>query len=586
MIKRKICKNENIVMLRKYLLDNNLDGYLLKRTGLFDEDDSSLNWLTNFKGFMGECIILKNKAVLIVNQRYINQAQEQINKDTFDLFHNLELDVISWLKKNAGANTKIGYDEYRYSINEIEILKKQNPQIDFIPTGNIIYKINSVSSKKVSHELFLHDIKYSGETSTNKIKRILKDNIEWDYYIFTQSVSLGWLLNIRVKNKIYIPTPDGIALLSKTGEIYLHLKNTSINSIKNIKLKNISIINDVEEFYKLIKDKCMNKTVYMDAEVTPMKIKNLLKDIPYILKLSSDPTLLKRSILNNIEQKGMKNAHIQDGIAMVNFLYWLKNNTDKKITESSAAEKLYEFRKERKLFFSKSFPSISAVNENGAKMSYLPQKHKDAVLKNNSSYLIDSGAHYLNGTTDITRTIAIGKPSKKAKEYFTISLKTHILLANAVFPKGTKGKDLNTLAHYYIWKTGNDFVYGAGHGVGYFSDVHDGLQGFYSNNNCVLQEGMVLSNEPGIYIKKEFGVRFENLMLIKPSKYKNYLEFETLTLCPIDQDMLDYTLLTKEEKKWITDYQKLVFKKLSSHLTNDIKKWLENTLIKEKNWKL
>ncbi len=285
-----------------------------------------------------------------------------------------------------------------------------------------------------------------------------------------------------------------------------------------------------------------------------------------------DPCLIHKAVKNQTEITGAISAHIKDGVAVINFLYWLENNIDSEITELEAEEKVLEYRKEQNLFKQPSFPTISAFNENGAIIHYRASNKTNKVIQEDGLYLIDSGGQYLDGTTDVTRTIAIGSPTNEQRAHYTIVLKAHIAIASAVFPSGTTGGELDILARIHLWKFGMDYMHGTGHGVGSYLSVHEGPQAISRGNKVELIPGMILSNEPGYYIPGKYGIRIENLMYIE-RRENVFLSFKQLTSVPYDKKLIDIQMLTEDEVKWINSYHQFVYKNIENGIKD--KEWLK-----------
>ncbi|TVS92560.1 M24 family metallopeptidase, partial [Wolbachia pipientis] len=285
-----------------------------------------------------------------------------------------------------------------------------------------------------------------------------------------------------------------------------------------------------------------------------------------------DPCLIYKAVKNQTEIAGAINAHIKDGVAVTNFLYWLENNVGNGITELKAEERILEHRKEQDLFKQPSFPTISAFNENGAIIHYRASSKTNKVIQKSGLYLIDSGGQYLNGTTDVTRTVVVGNPTNEQITHYTIVLKAHIAIASVIFPSGTTGGELDILARTHLWKFGMDYMHGTGHGVGSYLSVHEGPQAISKGNKMKLTPGMILSNEPGYYIPGEYGIRIENLMYVDRQE-NSFLHFKQLTFIPYDRRLIDVQMLTKDEIEWINSYHQFVYENLENSVKD--KEWLK-----------
>ena len=392
----------------------------------------------------------------------------------------------------------------------------------------------------------------------NKIILELKKN-KADFKFITASENNAWLLNIRGSDSKYTPIPYSYILIDRKKNINFYCNLNKISSsfkkkFNNIKFNNINLISkSLKEINgkKFIIDSSTCSLYFENIILMNNKIHNY-KDSIYFLK----------AIKTKKEIKNIKKAHIYDGAALTKYLFWLKNNfIKKKITEISAAQKLFNFRKKNKSFNFLSFPTISGTGPNGAIIHYRATEKSNRRLKKGDIYLVDSGGQYNYGTTDVTRTISLQNTNKRIKNIFTRVLKGHIAVANFTLTKNTSGSMIDGKARKYLRQINLDYAHGTGHGVGYFLNVHEGPHAISKGNNVNFQEGMIVSNEPGYYEKNKFGIRIENLIYVKKNKKKNC--FENLTMAPIEKELIDRKILDKSEKEWINNYHKKVFNKLN-----------------------
>lgn len=506
-----------------------------------------LKFITSFSGSNGLAIITKTSALFFTDGRYLLQAKQELSDD-FKVYN--ITDLFKHIPKG-----KIGYDPKLYSLSAIDRYKDYN----LVPCENLVDLIWDDKPAFKQSKVFEYPLEYAGQSSDDKRKAIQNHLREKkiDALIITDSSSICWLLNIRAHDVACNPILLSYLILHQNGELELFSNAKDSYSLKEFSNR-----------LKLIK----NKQVQIDPNSASIWLKNQL-DNPI---LAEDPCLLSKACKNDIEIEKAKEIHVIDGVAVTKFLYWLDNNIDKK-DELSISSKLLELRQESDLFIYPSFTSISAFAEHGAIIHYSPNEKTNKTLSGDGLFLLDSGGQYYGGTTDITRVIPIGEATHQQKIDFTLVLKGHIALASAVFPEGSSGSDLDVLARQFLWKNGKNYAHGTGHGVGNALGVHEGPQGISKHNKVSLKPGMILSNEPGYYKDGEYGIRIENLMVVKDLN-NGYLSFETLTLAPIDKRLILADMLTMEEKQWLNDYHQKVYQKLSPLLSKQESIWLEGFL--------
>ncbi len=429
------------------------------------------------------------------------------------------------------------------------------------------------SSCRKKKKIFFLKKKIYGLNTKKKVKKIY-ENHKYDYFILSSPDSICWLLNIRGYDLNETPITFSRMILSKKKiELFVDLeKIPKINATNNI------LYYDINRFSDHIINIPKKSSILLDNN-TSYYYYNFMKEKGFSLIVSEDPCKLLKSIKNSIEIKNTLLAHRFDGIALTKFFFWLDGvKLTPIINELSVSKKFQEIRGQCPNYFSQSFETISAVGSNGSIIHYNPNSNNKRLTQG-ELYLCDSGAQYYEGTTDVTRTIHLGnkKPKKEFIENYTRVLMGHIDLAKMIFPLGTTGSQLDSIARYYLWKNGLDYEHGTGHGVGSFLGVHEGPQSISKNlSNVKLEEGMILSNEPGLYKKKKYGIRIENLILVVKSKYKGFLEFKTLTLFPYERELIKIDLLNNEQKAWVNQYHKHVYKEISPSLPKKQQKWLLN----------
>ncbi|KLT21668.1 aminopeptidase P [Wolbachia endosymbiont of Armadillidium vulgare str. wVulC] len=587
---------------RSFMREINVDAFMLHtKDEYLNEYSEELTKLCGFTGTNGLLIVTKNnKCPFFTDGRYITQAHNQLDQDNFQIYNIQEEDPHRWVKANLTLTTSLGYYPQYFTIKEIRKYEG-------------ICKLVSYSiERKNSHQkqtIISHAAEYSGESSKDKCERVAK-NIETEAVLLTDPNSISWLLNLRNESAEYTPCIFGRAILYKNDNVDLfirdkehsvmqanfdnHINIFDISELENSlhKLDSImidpsttpmSIMNAIDPLYNhylneksaSVSFQCVtlesrNKKVWIPVSSTGMTIgneKGLIENKQIIER--EDPCLIHKAIKNQIEITGAINAHIRDGVAVTNFLHWLIGN---EITELEAEAKILEYRRKQDLFKQPSFPTISAFNENGAIIHYRANNKTNKVIQKEGLYLIDSGGQYLDGTTDVTRTIAIGSPTNEQRAHYTTVLKAHIAIASAVFPPGTTGGELDILARIHLWKFGMDYMHGTGHGVGSYLSVHEGPQAISKGNKVKLMPGMILSNEPGYYIPGKYGIRIENLMYVE-KRENGFLSFKQLTSVPYDRRLIDVQILTEDEINWINIYHQFVYENLKNGMKD--KEWLK-----------
>ena len=539
-----------------------LDGYIVPKNDAYFSEFSSpdrLKKISNFSGSAGYAIILKRKNFLFVDGRYTLQAKKESgrNFNIVTIPKKMPHDIFKKRKLSIGFNPKLHTENMLANF-----FKKTHCKLISV-NNNLVSRIKIDKKNKLKKFFVLSD-KFTGEKTKNKILRVSKilkkDNI--DLHFITSSQNIAWLINLRGGDSEYSPIPNGYLVLNNKGKVILFCDLRKIDKKLKTKLKNISIldIQTLEKFFLKFK----NKKILIDSITCSVFFKNIINRNNFIVQ-KQDPIYLLKSQKNKVEIKNMVQTHIEDGAALTKFLFWLKSNFKKrKITEIGAQDKLLKFRKENKQFYSLSFPTISGTGANGAIIHYRANKKSNKILKKGNLYLVDSGAQYKFGTTDVTRTISLDNNKFKIKNIFTRVLKGHIAVAKYKIINSTNGDKIDIAARKYLKDIGLDYPHGTGHGVGYFLNVHEGPQAISRGNKVKLREGMILSNEPGFYKKGEFGIRIENLIFIK--KNKTFREFQDLTLVPIDKSLIEKNLLNKSEITWLNNYHSIVFKKLRKYM--------------------
>ena len=558
---------KRIKILIKKFKKYKIDGYVVPKNDEFfteySENDRLKN-ISNFSGSAGYSIILKDKNYLFVDSRYTIQAEKE-SGNNFRI-----IDYHKIINCNLVKNLSLGLDPKIFTSEQIKKFFNRCKKIQIIDKN----LIDEIYKKKSSYKkpFFSLDRKIVGEDykkKISKIKKILNKN-KSDYLFITAPENVAWLLNIRGSDNPNSPIPNCHLLLDKKNNLFLISKKNKVSQlIKEKKLKSSQII-DPKDFKDLILN-LNGRRIIIDIKTCSVFYENILKEKFELLK-KEDPIYLLKSIKNKKEIKNMVSSHIIDGVALTKFIYWIKNKNKKKITEFYAQNKLEYFRKKNKEYLYPSFNTIAGTAGNGAIVHYRATKNNTKKINKKDIFLCDSGGQYKYGTTDVTRTICFSKPKKKIKDIFTRVLKGHIAVVSSELNKNTTGKILDVKARKFLKEINLDYGHGTGHGVGFFSNVHEGPQAISKFNKIKIREGMILSNEPGYYKKNKFGIRIENLMYVK--KNKNKLNFENLTLAPIDNDLINFNLLTNNEKNYLLKYNINIYSKLYKHLNISEKKWL------------
>ena len=556
---------EKINKLKKFFRDENIEGYIVAKNDEFfaeyiPEFKDRLKYITNFSGSYGFAVIFNNNNYLFVDGRYTLQANKQSSKffkiRTFP--KSMPHDILKSKKINIGFDPKLITKRF---LKTFFFKTKSN----FIPIDrNLIDKIWKRKNNERIKYFYNLPNKFVGENYKQKINKLVTEmkKKKADFQFITASENNAWLLNIRGADSKYTPIPFSYSLIDQKKNVTFFCDLRKISSSLKTKFKKVKFI-DIG-FTKKTLSKINNKKFIIDRNTCSIYFENIINKDNTILNYQ-DPIYFLKSIKTKKEIKNIQKAHINDGIALTKYLFWLKKNfMKKKITEISAEKKLLNFRKQNKNFKFLSFPTISGTGPNGAIIHYKATKESNRRLKEGDIYLVDSGGQYNYGTTDVTRTVSLKNSNKRIKDIFTRVLKGHIAVANFKLKKKSSGSQIDGVARKYLKQINLDYPHGTGHGVGYFLNVHEGPHGISKNNKINLCEGMVVSNEPGYYEKDNFGIRIENLIYVKRYKQRSY--FDNLTMAPIDKDLINVRIINKNEKNWINNYHKKVFNNLKNFM--------------------
>ena len=564
-----------INLLKKLMNNENIDGYIVPKNDEFFSEYSfpnRLKLISNFSGSAGLAIILKDKNLLFVDGRYTLQANIECGKN-FKIFEIPKIRPFDLITKIKNKLT-LGFDPKLFT--EISLKSNFRDSCNLIPiNNNLIDEIfNLKNNYKVKEFYCLNEI-VAGEKITSKLYKlssILKKKKIENIFISAPE-NCAWLLNIRGFDNPNSPIPN-CQIIFNNKNIYFFSDIKKIRKIKNtISYKKIKFY-EFKEFAKVINN-LKGKNFSIDKNSCSVFNKSIILAKFNILN-EIDPCYALKAIKNKTEIKNMINAHVADGAALTKFLYWMKSKKNFDLTEIDAEKKLENFRKKNVNFLYPSFNTIAGSGPNGAIVHYRAKKNSNRKINKKDIFLCDSGGQYKYGTTDVTRTICFSKPSPRVKNIFTRVLKGHIAVFNTDLNKISTGKDIDKRARFFLKKINLDYGHGTGHGVGYFLNVHEGPQAISKYNSVKILPGMILSNEPGYYEKKKFGIRIENLVHVEKNKNKTF--FKNLTLAPIDTDLINFKMLNTSEKKYLFSYHMDIYAKISKFLNSNEKKWFLNLI--------
>ena len=589
--------NKRLIDLRNHLRKSRLAGFIIPVNDEYQSEyvakySQRLAWLTGFTGSAGTAIILKNKAAIFVDGRYTIQAKNEVNTNLYKIIHLSEMSPSSWIKKMVRGKEVLAFDPWLHTVQSITHLQKEfvtaNIKLKEIRTNPIDKIWKDQPQQPITPVIHLAK-NLTGRTSQEKRKKIseILKKKKIDVFVMTSPDSIAWLANIRGADVPYTPFSLGYAIFYNDCSLDFFNDPRKFSDKVIDKIGGNSNIFSREDFLPKLRELGTKRlNIGVDHNTTSHIIYETLRKSGAKLEHTDDPCQLEKATKTKVELAGMRKAHIRDGVALAKFLFWIqKNSKSGQLTELNVTNKLESFRREGEKIQGLSFPTISGSGPNGAIVHYKVNERSSKKLKQNSLFLVDSGGQYIDGTTDVTRTIAVGNPTQEMKENFTRVLKGHITLAKAIFPNKTSGSQLDVLARSSLWEKGLDYDHGTGHGVGSYLSVHEGPQRISKMpNNVELKPGMVISNEPGYYEAGKYGIRIENLIAVRKatssltgleSDLNNFLCFETLTLAPIDRSLILKNLLNKEDVEWLNNYHKRVRNILLPLVGREIKKWLQ-----------
>ena len=576
---------ERLNKLRQEIAARDLSGYLVPRADVHQGEyvaprDERLAWLTGFTGSAGFCAVLPTSAGVFVDGRYRVQVKTQV-RDVFTPVDWPDVKVPDWLRSNVTAGT-IGFDPWLHTLSEIEGYSKalDGSGITLSPCENLIDLIWPDQPDAPMANAFAYEEKYAGKTHLQKrqdIARVLKDAGQ-DAAVITLPDSLAWLLNMRGGDVSHVPIAHGFVILHSDARVDLFMAAEKLTKLKDHLGPDIRV-HAQDSFAKHLA--ALTGVVRVDPDNVPMAVASILATSGIEMARGQDPVILPKACKNPVELTQARHAHIRDAAAMCEFLCWLDAQAIGTLSEIDVAVALEGFRRADPALTDISFDTISASGPNAALPHYSVTRASNRQLQNGEVMLVDSGGQYLDGTTDITRTIAVGAQPEAVKKAFTRVLQGMIAISQLRFPAGIAGRDLDAFARAALWSAGQDFNHGTGHGVGQFLSVHEGPQRISRQSHVAFQEGMILSNEPGFYEEGRFGIRTENLLVVQPAQVpeggniKALFEFETLTYVPIDLRMVIVEMLSENEKIWLNSYHQTCRDKIGPRLSADCQLWLQ-----------
>jgi Xaa-Pro aminopeptidase len=576
-----------LAKLREELQKARLDGFIIPRADAHQGEyvaphDERLQWLTGFTGSAGFCCALTNSAGVFIDGRYRTQVKSQVDLEHFTPVPWPETSLADWLKTQLPNGGVVGFDPWLITQGQIEAHEKTlaGTQIKLHPVDNVVDAIWDDQPEPPMTPAFVYPIEYAGKSSADKRKDCAEDLIEKgeSAAVITLPDSLCWLLNIRGNDVSKTPLVHGFAVLHADARVDLFIASSKV---ENLTLDPTLSIAAPKEFTNTLAK--LTGKVRCDKTSVPVAVIDALSEGLAEITYGSEPCVLPKARKNDVEIAGTRAAHITDATAMCELLCWLDQQLAGSTTEIDVVTQLEQKRRNTNALQDISFDTISGAGPNGAIMHYRVTHETARTLQDGDLLVLDSGGQYLNGTTDITRTIAIGEVGSEESTAFTRVLQGMIAMSRMRWPKGLAGRDIEMAARMPLWLAGQDFDHGVGHGVGHFLGVHEGPQRLSRVSEIPLEPGMILSNEPGYYREGAFGIRIENLCVVRASEtpkggdaHRKMYDFETLTYVPLDRRLIRLDLLSKAERDWIDSYHDQCRTKLTGKLSKDAENWLEN----------
>ena len=580
-----------VAALRTELARRGLTGFIIPRSDRHQNEyvpasEERLAWLTGFTGSAGAAIVLMDRAVLFVDGRYTLQVREQVDTSLFTIEHLVETPPDRWIETNLTNADRLGYDPWLHTVESAERLAKACAAAGATLVAVEPDLIDAIWSDRPSPPLgavMLHDLRFAGEAEEDKLARIRAELVKLraDALIVSDPHAVAWAFNIRGADVAHTPLPLAFAVIPQAGRPALFVDGRKLSNDVRDRLEGLADIREPADFVQALAALGQaRKTVRLDQATAADALARLVTTHGGKVARGACPIALMKAIKNPAEISGARAAHVRDGVAVTRFLAWFDREAARgALTEVDAVAALESFRRDTGLLKDISFPTISGAGPDGAIVHYRVTSKTNRGIAPGELFLIDSGGQYQDGTTDITRTVAVGAPTAEMCERFSQVLKGHIAIARAVFPDGTTGAQLDSFARQFLWTQGLDFDHGTGHGVGSYLSVHEGPARISKLGTTALRRGMILSNEPGYYKAGAYGIRIENLVLVVeaaavPDAEKALNAFETLTLAPIDRRLVVADMLTPDEMDWLDGYHARVAQILSPLVDDETRAWL------------
>jgi Xaa-Pro aminopeptidase len=581
-----------LAALRAQLKRQGLDGFIVPRADRHQNEyvppsEERLAWLTGFTGSAGTAIVLAERAAVFVDGRYQLQVRDQIDVTLFAVEHLVDNPPDKWLEANLTAGSRFGYDPWLHTAEGAEKLAKAAAAAGatLVPADpNPVDRVWTDRPAPPLGRVVVHDLTFAGEPAAEKLERVQAEigKLKADALIVSDPHNVAWTFNIRGCDVAHTPLPLSFACLPREGRGSIYIDGRKLSNEVRDYLETLGDVREPAAFAEDLKALGAAKAnVRLDSATAADAMSRTISDAGGTVTRAADPITAMKAVKNASEIAGTRAAHLRDGAAVANFLAWFDREAPKgKLTEIDAVAALETFRRDTGLLKELSFPTISGSGPNGAIVHYRVTKATNRMIGAGELFLVDSGAQYQDGTTDITRTIAVGAPSAEMRERFTRVLKGHIAITRAVFPDGATGAQLDSFARQFLWAAGIDFDHGTGHGVGSYLSVHEGPASISKRGTAVaLKRGMILSNEPGYYKAGHYGIRIENLELVTEARIdgaeKPMNAFETLTLAPIDMRLIEPALMTGDEIIWLDAYHARVADTLMPLVAPDTRPWLK-----------
>ncbi|GAC1338629.1 MAG: aminopeptidase P family protein [Beijerinckiaceae bacterium] len=575
-----------LAALRAELERQHLDGFIVPRA---DEHQNEyvpksaerLAWLTGFTGSAGLSIVLRDEAAIFIDGRYTLQVRAEVDTRCFVAVDVVRTPSPAWLAEHVREGQRIGYDPWVHTPGQIDAFRTvlAGKGAELVPvTDNPIDRIWQERPAPPTGAISLHPERLAGEAAAHKLARIRDALGASDALLVSDPHAIAWAFNIRGADVAHTPLPLAFALLPREGRPRLYVDGAKLSNSVRAYLADLAEIEAPDRLLTELSGNVGGKTIRFDAATTPVKLVDFVRTNGGTADIGADPIALMKARKNARELAGARAAHLRDGIALAHFLAWFDREAPRgRLTEIDAAAALETFRRDTGKLRDVSFPTIAAFGAHAASPHYRVTRASNSRI-GRGLFLIDSGGQYADGTTDVTRTIAVGRPTREMRDRFTRVLKGHIAIAQAVFPRGTSGAQIDAFARQHLWAAGLDFDHGTGHGVGAYLSVHEGPQRIAKVGHVALEPGMILSNEPGYYKAGKYGIRIENLIVVVKRAIagaeREMLGFDVLTLAPIDLRLVEASLMSSAERKWLDAYHREVRTRLSPHLSPMLRRWL------------